>query len=166
MSGSSSNAPSEGTSQSAFETAVEVLSGFRDGNPALPPPLPSPSAHLIPRTPEEFAYIDCDKLSVKTSMANVRAELGVPQSTTKSTNMINNFKWEQLSELVARLSQEFDFDDESVSNLTQISQAIEASAQWKDCEPRRPVSAFVPVLISRWKKNRRDRPNQRKAGAQ
>ncbi|KAK6498284.1 hypothetical protein TWF506_004523 [Arthrobotrys conoides] len=139
------------SSQSAFETAVEALSELRGGTALLPV---SPSAHLLPRTPEELVYADCKKIAVKTSIADVRAELGVPQSTTESINTINNYKWEQLSALIAALSQEFDFDDDSVSNLTRISQAIERSPSWGDCNPRRPVSAFVPVLIYRWRKNR------------
>ncbi|KAK6495568.1 hypothetical protein TWF481_002616 [Arthrobotrys musiformis] len=161
MSGSSADTPSAEGSQSAFETAVEVLSGFRDGNPALAPSTSSPSAHLEPKTPDEFAYAKCYKKGVKTSMADLRAELGVPQSTNSSTNERNEYRWKQLSKLVARLSQEFNFYDPGVSNMTQISLAIGRSVEWQDCEPQRPTHAYVEVLIARWKKNREDRPKQR-----
>ncbi|KAF3078006.1 hypothetical protein TWF569_000236 [Orbilia oligospora] len=84
------------SSRTAFETAVEVLSGFRDDNPASPPihdrQWLSISAHLIPQTEEELAYDQCKKLTIKTSMAKVREELGIP-----STGMANDHRWEQLS---------------------------------------------------------------------
>ncbi|KAK6507834.1 hypothetical protein TWF481_006256 [Arthrobotrys musiformis] len=88
------------SSKAAFESAVEVLSGLRETNPASEydqrnePPLDynsdrptfSSSAHLVPKTEEELAYDRCKKLPVKTSMVSVREELGIP-----STGMAHDF---------------------------------------------------------------------------
>ncbi|KAK6337055.1 hypothetical protein TWF718_009841 [Orbilia javanica] len=139
-------------SREAFETAVEVLSGFRDGNPASVSP--SPSAHLVPRTPEEFDYVRCEKYRKKTTMTKLRTDLGIP-SGNADTEMANNYKWDKLSDLVHRLVRELNYETESVANLAKLSRDIENSPEWKDCNPKRPAAAFIPVFIHRWKKNRR-----------
>ncbi|EGX52423.1 hypothetical protein AOL_s00043g212 [Orbilia oligospora ATCC 24927] len=157
------SASAEG-SQAAFETAVEVLSGFREGNanPTSQPihdhPRLSIAAHLIPQTEEEVAYDQCKKLSIKTSMSKVREELGIP-----STGMANDYTWDQLSKLVDRTLKELNYEFESISSLTKLSQAIQNSLEWQECTPQRPASAYVPVLIYRWKKGRRDPPKRRRA---
>ncbi|KAK6518288.1 hypothetical protein TWF506_005448 [Arthrobotrys conoides] len=144
-------------SQAAFETAVEVLSGFREENP-----LPTTnrrqeaSSPWIPQTAEEAAYDQCEKLSTTTTMANVRRGLGIPSGTKH-----NDYVWLQLSDLVDEAIKDLHYEIENVANLTKISQKIEHSAAWGYCDHQRPASAYVPVLISRWKKSRRD-PKQRR----
>ncbi|KAF3190738.1 hypothetical protein TWF788_008260 [Orbilia oligospora] len=182
-------------SQEAFETAVEVLSGLREGNlnPAFQRDQTSQdysrgrltfssSAHLVPRTEEELAYDRCKKLPVKTSIADVREELGIP-----STGMANDHTWDQLSvnpssssthtshltpfhslkNVVAQLGDEYHLETKdstavSIKDLTNICKSIEQSIPWQDCAPKQPAAAFVPVLLYRWKKNRIRRPEQRK----
>ncbi|EGX52424.1 hypothetical protein AOL_s00043g213 [Orbilia oligospora ATCC 24927] len=154
------------SSRAAVETAIEVLSGLREAhdhdygrdNHISSPVLPS--AHLVPRTEEEFAYDKCKKLPIKQSMVRLRDELGIP-----STGMANDHRWEQLSNLVARLVHEFRLDTKekiSISEFTEFSKAIGDSLEWQDCSPKHPVAAFVPVLLTRWKKNRVIRPQQRR----
>ncbi|KAF3138985.1 hypothetical protein TWF569_008680 [Orbilia oligospora] len=190
MSGSDPKIPlaSAENSQAAFETAVEVLSGLREGNlnPAFQRDQTShdysrgrltfsSSAHLVPRTEEELAYDCCKKLPVKTSIADVREKLGIP-----STGMANDHTWDQLSvnpssrsthpshpNVVAQLGDEYHLDTKdstavSITDLTNICKSIEQSIPWQDCAPKQPAAAFVPVLLYRWKKNRVRRPEQRK----
>ncbi|KAF3231938.1 hypothetical protein TWF192_005725 [Orbilia oligospora] len=80
-------------SQAAFETAVEVLSGFREENPSpTTDRRQEASSPWIPKTAEEAAYDQCEKLSTTTTMANVRRGLGIP-----SGNKHNDYVWQQLS---------------------------------------------------------------------
>ncbi|KAF3111288.1 hypothetical protein TWF102_006961 [Orbilia oligospora] len=172
MSGRNFRTPSTSaeSSQAAFETAVEVLSGFREENPTHRRQEPSapwipqtaekatdePPAPWIPRTAEEAAYDRCEKLSTTTSMANVRRDLGIPSGTKH-----NDYVWQQLSDLVDEAIQELNYEIENLANLTKISQKIQNSGIWKYCDPQRPASAYVPILIYRWKKSRWD-PKQRR----
>ncbi|KAK6513259.1 hypothetical protein TWF506_009418 [Arthrobotrys conoides] len=170
-------------SQAAFETAVEVLSGLREGylSPASQQSQTSgeagqtsldynpgrftfpSSAHLVPKTEEELAYDRCKKLGVRASVATIREELGIP-----STGMANDHTWNQLSKLVAQLGDEYHLKDSaeiSITDLTNICKHIETSIPWRECTPKRPAAAFVPILLYRWKQNRIRRSEQRKGGS-
>ncbi|RVD80824.1 uncharacterized protein DFL_008713 [Arthrobotrys flagrans] len=165
---SDSNLPSssrEDSQQSDFATAV-VLSTLRDDenpNPASLIPVISSStvadASLIPKTTEEYEYLMCQKLKSKTSMAQIREELGIPTSSDQIHGPVNNYKWKALSDFIDNLSKdpEVDLNDDSVSTMVKICQALERSKIWADCSPTRPAAAFVPVLLFRWRRNRRDR---------
>ncbi|KAK6495613.1 hypothetical protein TWF481_006212 [Arthrobotrys musiformis] len=164
------------SSQAAFDTAVEVLSGLREGNlsPAFQQSQTpdqtsgrstfSSSAHLVPKTEEEVAYDRCKKLSVRVSVPTIREELGIP-----SPGMANDHTWDQLSELVAQLGYKYRLElketsEVSITDLTNICKEIENSIPWQECTPKKPAAAYVPTLLYRWKQNRIRRPEQRKGG--
>ncbi|KAF3186371.1 hypothetical protein TWF788_003236 [Orbilia oligospora] len=113
----------------------------------------SPTAHLQPTTYEELLYAETKKLSNKTPIPEIRELLRIPNNG----NDLNNQKWANISKFVDEMSNEYDFDDTSVANLTKISKILEESPAWNDCSPKLPVAAFLPFLLKRWQRNRRDR---------
>ncbi|KAF3099956.1 hypothetical protein TWF569_003922 [Orbilia oligospora] len=81
------------------------------------------TAHLQPTTYGEPLYAETKKLSYKTPIPEIRELLGIPNSGTD----LNNQKWANVSKFVDEMSNEYDFDDTGVANLTKISQVLEES---------------------------------------
>ncbi|KAK6357212.1 hypothetical protein TWF718_001536 [Orbilia javanica] len=138
-------------SSQSDESAANILFGMREeitNNAHV-----SPTAHLAPVTYEQLLYDTYKKLPNKIKIPALRMKLGIPVS-----NRRNDRKWSNLSDCIDELSRQFDFYDDSIENMTEISGAIEGSAEWKDCSPDSPAAVFVPALIYRWKRNRIDRP--------
>ncbi|KAF3186370.1 hypothetical protein TWF788_003235, partial [Orbilia oligospora] len=142
----------EDNQRSDFATAV-VLSTLRNdenlnSNPAPPIPVISSSAvadaNLIPKTVEEYEYLRCPKLKSKTTMAQIRQELGIPESPDPIQGPVNNYKWKTLSDFIDELDKdpEVDLNNDSVSTMVKICQALEQSKIWADCSPIRPAAAF------------------------
>ncbi|EGX51177.1 hypothetical protein AOL_s00054g553 [Orbilia oligospora ATCC 24927] len=131
----------EDSQRSDFATAV-VLSTLRNDenlNPAPLIPVISSSAvadaNLIPKTAEEYEYLRCPKLKGKTTMVQIRQELGIPGSPDPIQGPVNDYKWKSLS--ASRNSHDFineldkdpnlDLNDDSVSSMVKICQALEQS---------------------------------------
>ncbi|KAF3289078.1 hypothetical protein TWF132_007736 [Orbilia oligospora] len=107
----------EDSQRSDFATAV-VLSTLRNDenlNPAPPIPVISSSAvadaNLIPKTAEEYEYLRCPKLKGKTTMVQIRQELGIPGSPDPI----------QGPDFIDELDKdpEVDLNDDSVSTMLQ-----------------------------------------------
>ncbi|RVD80825.1 uncharacterized protein DFL_008714 [Arthrobotrys flagrans] len=134
----------DGNKSDGDARAADILTEMRIRDQEITSTCTSLTAHLKPSTYEELLYDETKKLPNKTPIPEIREKLGIPNNGTN----LNDQKWANIS----------NFDDKSVANLTKISQITEQSSEWKYCNPKLPAAAFLPFLLKRWQRNRRDRP--------
>ncbi|KAF3157001.1 hypothetical protein TWF569_003921 [Orbilia oligospora] len=81
----------------------------------------------------------------------IQQEFGISESLDPIQGPVNNYKWKPLSDFIDKLDKdpEVDFNDDRISTIVKICQALKQSKIWANCSPIRPDAAFVPVLLSR-----------------